>query len=215
MADWKVNAFTIGATDVTASSAISLSTNSAIAFSNSTDWDNDKKIQVGYFNHYAHIVTNTGSNAEDVCSVYQQGSHIQCFSGSDTACIDSGDCSYRVDPSDNSLQLVTTALNGTVPYQKDCVQFYFTHDNAVTLSPVTIWVGSGSGVSGVLTGASVYILEQGTASPVWTEATAGNKLSLTDNSAGTGCSFYIGMTAKVLSVGLHNTGRIKISATYS
>lgn len=210
MATWTVYGFEVATADT--AGAYLISTSSAIAFANSTDWDNDRKIQVGYYSHYTHIVTDTSATAADVCSALSSWTHhMQQVSKCATA-----GTHYWVDTSDyTTLRTYATALSEGTPSKNMCVQFHFVHDVLVDVDPIQIWAGSAAGVTGILQGASVWLLEQGTASPAFSEATANNKLSLTVSPSATAHDWFIGMCANVLAVGLHNNGRVKISATYS
>lgn len=216
MATWAFYGFEIGATDTSDTGAWRITINTAVGLANSTTWPTNRKISVGSFNNYMHVLKSTASAniaTADACPRPGRSKHMQCVSRGST----SGQYNYIWNDATKTGTLSTNrTLTQSSPAPKECLELHFNHGNAVALDPIQIWSGSGDAVTDYLRAASVYFVEQGTASPTWTESTPSSKKTLTSRYAlKTDHRIYFGLCAKINDVSFNNNGRIKISATYS
>lgn len=213
MATWTFYTFEIGATDTSAAGAWRITINTALGLANSTAWSTNRKISVGSYNNYMHVLDATTTGAADKCPRPGRTKHMQCVSrGSNTA-----QYNYILNTTNQDGTLKSGAtITTSSPAPKECLELHFNHPQAVILDPIQIWSGSGDAVTSVLRAASVYFIEQGTASQTWTQATVGAKKTLTSRLvAKTDHRIYFAFSAKINDVSFNSNGRIKVSATYS
>lgn len=211
MATWVVTAFEINKTSVVGGAGRTV-VNTALGLANSTAWSTNKKISVGSYNNYMHVVDTSAVTAVDRCPRSGQTKHIQCVSrGSDAS-------KYTyINTTDGNTLVTNRTISKSSPQPWQCVEFHFNHAQAVILDPIQIWSGSGNAVTDYLRAASVYLLEANTsANRAWAESTPSSKLTLTSRlSASTDHRIYAAFCAKINAVAFNSNGRIKISATYS
>jgi len=178
---------------------------------NSSAYPNN--IQKGYVGRYACVTTGVGINAiksgginyisvaKSTVASYYWTTAGGSYSVSAIATVDAG------------------GFGGTTgPDTEQTIRIYFTHGAAVNANPVQIWIDSAGGGAGY-TFASVWVMEaSATGSQNWTQASPGNKLTLTPfANVATAHSWYVGASLKPQSdlVGFNDDCYIQFSITYA